>query len=157
KQSSDEWLNNKKYVVLKKPKIYSDLILSKISPLENSFNKSSPVEGYWLPFDVPLKRTHYSTVWTGSEFIVWVGLDVTEHLNTGDRYEPVTNKSVMLSGVNGPTPRYNQTAVWTGYEKIVWGGRIDNVNPTDTGRRYNPINDQWDTINLASAPDGRYS
>jgi hypothetical protein len=38
---------------------------------------------------------------------------------------------------------------------IVWGGVDENFNVTNTGGRYNPVNDSWVATSLASAPSPR--
>ena len=57
--------------------------------------------------------------------IVWGGLfyDGSDHyLNTGGRYNPITNSWTATSTTNAPSGRFNHTAVWTESEMIVWGG-----------------------------------
>ena len=44
------------------------------------------------------------------------------HLNTGGRYNPITDSWTATSTANAPTGRYAHTAVWTGSEMIIWGG-----------------------------------
>ena len=56
-------------------------------------------------------------MWTGSEMIIWGGVD-----NTGGRYNPATNTWRATSTTNAPSARTEHTAVWTGTEMIVWGG-----------------------------------
>ena len=61
-------------------------------------------------------------------------------LNTGARYNPVTDTWTPMSTINAPRSRYNHTAVWTGTEMIVWGGEYGGSTAVglDTGARYNP-------------------
>jgi hypothetical protein len=95
-------------------------------------------------------------VWTGSEVIVWGGVDQNFlQLNTGGRYNPDTDSWVATSITNAPDGRYAHTAIWTTDEMIVWGGSgFMNFN---TGARYNPDGDSWTATSTANAPDRRYS
>ena len=70
--------------------------------------------------------------------IVWGGYGGT-FLNTGGRYNPITDSWTPTSATGAPTGRGFHTAVWTGSEMIVWGGYPN----TNTGGRYNPGTDSW--------------
>lgn len=52
-----------------------------------------------------------------------------------------------------PAGRIEHTAIWTGSEMIVWGGRTGAT--TNTGGRYDPISDNWTTVNRIGAPSKR--
>jgi len=82
--------------------------------------------------DLPGARSNHTAVWTGTEMIVWGGSSRYQ-LNTGGRYDPITNRWRETStGAFVPSVRQDHTAVWTGTEMIVWGA----VTPTSTGGRY---------------------
>ena len=106
---------------------------------------SSCTDDSWAPTCVtnaPAGRVYHSAVWTGTEMIVWGGLDKGDSLNTGGRYNPSTDSWTATSTTNAPEGRYRHTAVWTGSEMIVWGG-IDFESDLNTGGRYNPGTDSW--------------
>ena len=66
-------------------------------------------------------------------------------LNTGGRYNPVTNSWTATSTADAPAERDLQTAVWTGSEMIVWGGYGQwRLATSNTGARYNPASKQLD-------------
>ena len=54
-----------------------------------------------------------------------------------------------------PGARAAHSAVWTGREIIVWGGGIDG-SFLNTGGRYVPATDVWQTTSLSSAPSPRW-
>ncbi len=107
--------------------------------------------------DVPAGRYYFTTVWTGSEMIVWGGYDGTSYLNTGGRYNPSTDSWVATSTTGAPDAREAHTAVWTGTEMIVWGGTAGQPTFFNTGGRYNPSTDSWTATSTTNAPDGRNS
>ena len=74
--------------------------------------------------NAPSARVAHTAVWTdsGSEMIVWGGANSGSYLNTGGRYNPVTDTWTATGTTNAPSARFNHTAVWTGSEMIVWGG-----------------------------------
>ena len=82
-------------------------------------------------------RDGHTAVWTGSEMIVWGGLDYTNATiyDTGARYNPATDVWTLLTATAPPAPRFRHTAVWTGSEMIVWGGQ-DSNGPRNDGGRY---------------------
>src|SRR5439155_15187742 len=102
--------------------------------------------------NAPLGRAAHSAVWTGSEMIVWGGAGVV-YLNTGGKYNPVTDSWTATSISNAPEARDFHTAVWTDGEMIVWGG----LTPSDflnTGGRYNPSTNSWIATSTTNAPTG---
>jgi N-acetylneuraminic acid mutarotase len=98
---------------------------------------------------IPRGRNYHSTVWTGTEMILWGGVGPT---NTGDRYNPATNTWAPVSTVGAPAPRYYHSAIWTGSEMIVWGGYPGHLND---GACYNPVTDTWRPVSTVGAPAGR--
>ena len=112
----------------------------------------------WTPTsvtDVPAGRTYHTAVWTGSEMIVWGGIDLAGYFNTGGRYNPSTDSWTATTTANAPDAREIHTAVWTGTEMIVWGGY--NGTDLNSGGRYNPSTDSWTATTTANAPDARDS
>ena len=109
--------------------------------------------------DAPIGRSYHSTVWTGSEMIIWGGQN-TPYLDDGSRYRPYSDSWQPITFSNAPSARTDHSVLWTGSEMIVWGGRIyENSGYTylNTGARYNPLNDSWQTITNNQAPEGRYN
>src|SRR5882724_9000 len=100
----------------------------------------------------PAARQRHTAVWTGSEMIVWGGLDGSSVFNTGGRYNPGTDSWTATSTTSAPAARYRHTAVWTGSEMIVWGGFGGSV--LNTGGRYNPGTNSWTATSTTSAPAG---
>jgi hypothetical protein len=107
--------------------------------------------------DAPSRRYAHTSVWTGSEMIVWGGV-YGSFLNDGARYNPATDAWTAITATDAPAARYYHTAVWTGSEMIVWGGRYDDggINYLNTGGRYNPATDTWTATTTTNAPSGRY-
>jgi hypothetical protein len=109
--------------------------------------------------NVPFARGYSTAIWTGSEMIVWGGAnyDSQSVLNTGGRYDPVSDTWTATNLTNAPTARFRHTAVWTGTEMIVWGGGLISPFGTvfNTGARYNPVTDTWSPISTVNAPSPR--
>src|SRR5205814_5361046 len=102
----------------------------------------------------PAGRYLHTAVWTGTEMIVWGGVNGSSVLNTGGRYNPGTDSWTATSTISAPAARYRHTAVWTGSEMIVWGG-FNGSSDLNTGGRYNPGTDSWTATSTTSAPAGR--
>jgi hypothetical protein len=106
---------------------------------------------------VPSARQLHTTVWTGSELIVWGGWDgASVAYRDGGVYDPATDSWALSSlsngaGTNVPAARFRHTAVWTGTEMIVWGGRNAAGTPLNTGGRYDPAADSWISSSLTNA------
>lgn len=101
--------------------------------------------------DVVNLRHRHSAVWTGNEMIVWGGTDGTYYIDTGGRYDPLTDIWMSTSTIGAPAARVFHTAIWTGSEMIVWGGD-DNDSHLNTGGRYDPVSDTWSPTSTAGAP-----
>jgi len=128
----------------------------------------------------PVAREFHTSVWTGSEMIIWGGKGDSSELdagsrcnpgsisapsptptatpvpffNSGGRYNPDTDSWTATSTANAPAGRYIHTAVWTGTEMIVWGG-ADETSSLSTGGRYDPSTDSWTATSITNAPAGR--
>jgi hypothetical protein len=101
----------------------------------------------------PNGRYDHTAVWTGTEMIIWGGGAVG--MNTGGRYNPITDTWIATSTTNAPSARSSHTAVWTGTEMIVWGGEVNYPTVINTGGRYNPDTDSWTPTSATNAPTAR--
>ena len=113
----------------------------------------------WTPTDTstaPTARTDHTAVWTGSEMIIWGGLDDSTYFKTGARYFPSTDSWLATSTAGAPRARAVQSAVWTGSEMIVWGGK-STAGYINTGGRYDPSTDSWQATTTVNAPTARGS
>ncbi|MGM9486883.1 Kelch repeat-containing protein [Ideonella sp. YS5] len=96
-------------------------------------------------------RYEHTAVWTGSEMIVWGGMEAVGFVyNDGSRYNPATDTWSPVSGVGAPGPRHAHSAAWTGSEMLVFGG-----DGTPSGGRYDPVTDTWRATSIAGAPIGQ--
>src|SRR5437867_7702885 len=69
----------------------------------NTGGKYNPTTDTWAATGgAPSARASHSTVWTGSEMIVWGGADDSGSLNTGGRYNPSTDSWTNTSRTNAP-------------------------------------------------------
>jgi hypothetical protein len=93
-------------------------------------------------------------VWTGTEAIVWGGMDHQPELPAlGAAFDPATRAWRVLPEAPVP-PRQWHTATWTGQEMIVWGGStlVGERNAELGGAAYDPAADTW--RQLPPAPIG---
>ncbi|HEX4824928.1 MAG TPA: MopE-related protein [Candidatus Polarisedimenticolaceae bacterium] len=118
----------------------------------NTGGRYSPATDSWAPTshgaDVPTPRRYHTAVWDGREMIVWGGTPApTVGLNTGGRYDPISDSWRPTSIGVGVPPAGQYFVVWTGHEMIL-------VSTSCAGGRYDPIADEWTSIATASAPSG---
>ncbi len=113
----------------------------------NGGGRYSPVLDQWGPVSTngqPGRRMYHSTVWTGTEMIVWGGSNGTSSLGDGGRYRPAADAWAPTSTVGAPSPRKSHVAVWDGREMIVSEGVKEWPPMTDPGGgRYDPALDRW--------------
>jgi N-acetylneuraminic acid mutarotase len=109
-------------------------------------------------------RWLHTAVWTGTEMIIWGGLNCTgdrssvscNSINTGGKYNPSSDTWIPVTTENAPLARDLHSAVWTGTEMIAWGGENSGSGSyLNTGGRYNPSSDQWIPTATTNAPGAR--
>jgi N-acetylneuraminic acid mutarotase len=108
---------------------------------------------------LPSMRTAHTAVWTGSLMIVWGGVDrrTNQQMNSGGRYDPITDSWSSMTTENVPDGRSFHSAVWTGTVMIVWGGVSDEFPYVhNTGGSYDPVLDKWESTSVVNAPSGRF-
>jgi N-acetylneuraminic acid mutarotase len=99
----------------------------------------------------PQPRLYNKVIWSGSEMIIWGGWNSGHFENTGGKYDPVTDKwtATSIEG-NCPSGRTGFSLVWTGTEMIVWGGTEETSAKTNSGGRYDPLTDTWQSTSLGN-------
>ncbi|MHC4953719.1 MAG: Kelch repeat-containing protein [Planctomycetota bacterium] len=102
----------------------------------------------------PSARGSHTSVWTGTEMIVWGGIDTFGFPTGGGAYDPTTDSWRSLATANAPAGRIGHTAIWSGTEMIVWGG-ADGAGPRSDGAAYDPALDRWRALATANAPIAR--
>jgi N-acetylneuraminic acid mutarotase len=108
----------------------------------NTGGRYNPSMDSWIATsltNVPSPRASHTAVWTDSEMIIWGGAEYPPgvDLNTGGRYQPITDSWTPTTTANAPEARDSHTAVWTGSEMMVWGGVDGNTGfYLNTGGRY---------------------
>lgn len=120
----------------------------------------NPSTDSWTPLpalNAPTKRVYASSVWTGTEIIVWGGLDSINLANgfavfnnNGRKYNPATNTWTTTSLALAPAARMNAASAWTGANMVIWGG--SNGSALSNGARYNPATNSWSSISTLNAP-----
>jgi len=103
--------------------------------------------------NAPSPRYYHTAIWTGDEMIVWGGVNASDSLQTGGRYDVGTQTWSTTTIQNAPSKRQFHTAVWTGYEMLIWGGTDDGEMASGSG--YDPNNNTWDAMTLNFAPQAR--
>ena len=99
-------------------------------------------------------RSRPTTVWTGSEVLVWGGLDASRHVvNDGAAYNPTTNAWHKLPSTNAPGTGTQQPGVRPTLQAAVWTGTklavFTPVSPAATDSStiaqsfYDPTTDTW--------------
>lgn len=110
----------------------------------------------------PTARTFASSMWTGTEVLVWGGraLDNGVILPDGGAYKPDTDTWRAIPPAEGAMGRRLEVRVWTGSELVVWGGVGPSSASSDNqilgdGGAYNPATNTWRTISPEGAPTPR--
>lgn len=132
----------------------SDQGLSLPTILAEPESESETGEG-WRVMGFPEGRYGHSSVWTGTEMIIWGGFSGGRPLNTGSRYDPLTDTWTGIALAQAPEPRGDHVATWTGTQMLVWGGSVSQASQLASGGRYDPVADQWTPISQAGAPSPR--
>ena len=112
-------------------------------------------EDHWIATaNGPQTRTNQTTVWTGSEVIVFGGDNGSGTVKAGgEAYAWGADTWRNLAA--GPAKRWHHTAVWTGSRMVVWGGDDNVATVYNTGSRYDPSTDTWAATTTTGAPSAR--
>jgi hypothetical protein len=103
---------------------------------------------------VPEARANHSSVWTGTEMLVWGGKGARGFLGTGGRFNPLTQVWRPMAEVGAPAPRSGHIAIWTGRRLLVWGGE-NTTGLLNDGALYDPVPDTWAPLVLPGVPEPR--
>lgn len=99
------------------------------------------------------------SVWTGSKWIIWGGINWANTANLGDGaiLDPALGTWQKMSSINAPSARREFQTAWTGTKMIIWGGYSSTGH--GDGRLYDPATDTWTTMSAigAAGPRQRYS
>jgi N-acetylneuraminic acid mutarotase len=122
----------------------------------------NPTTDTWRPIstvNAPSPRTwmFQSSVWTGTEMIVWGGANsgLTQTYGDGARYNPTTDTWTTMSTIDAPQARNRFAMAWTGKEVFIFGGAFNSSAPMNDGARYNPQTDSWIALPTTGAPSAR--
>ena len=96
-----------------------------------------------------VSRIDYSAVWTGTEMIIFGGVNGLTALNDGVKYNPTTDKWTAIA--NSPVHRFGHSAIMNGNEMIVFGGDSVSSSTGCTGPgfssnqiwKYNIVSNTW--------------
>jgi N-acetylneuraminic acid mutarotase len=125
----------------------------------NSGWRYNPTSDSWMPINTsgaPEARGSHTTIWTGSEMIIWGGSYSGSLLKSGGRYNPTSDSWIAVSTTSAPEGRLEQTAVWTGSEMIIWGGTGSEGTNFNKIGRYDPTTNSWTSLSSTASPVGRY-
>ena len=94
----------------------------------------NPVSNCWTTMSMvnaPTARRGVPGLWTGSEFLVWGGINeaVGVPYHDGKRYNPTADVWVPMSTDCAPSDRYAYNSVWTGTEMAIFGGSRRGDSP----------------------------
>ncbi len=159
KKSYDKWIEDKINsfdTFLSASRTSISVPVEPLPPLDPKPLACTGDEEAWVRFGPPGPRSEHTSVWTGTELIVWGGQSSSYILDTGAIYNPVTDSWTDISMTNAPSFRTQHTAVWSGTEMIVWGGYGALPTEKNDGARYDPVTDTWTTMTTTDAPAGRY-
>jgi hypothetical protein len=113
------------------------------SPPDPSPAPITSVDGEWrlLPPSPIGDGRRTTSVWTGTEFIVWGAAGFAD----GAAYNPTTNTWRPVRG--GPRgPARDVVALWTGDAVVAWHGGIPSDANAPDGGVYDPLTDTWSAI-----------
>lgn len=149
------WLDQRAGIELPEtpPKFAAALVLPEITG-QGASNQTYPADSWRSPA-LPTARSRHAAVWTGTEMVIWGGNSLQGTVNSGGRYNPVTDTWRPTSLVNAPSARRDFSMVWSGTEMIVWGGASQSSGQIGDGARYNPVSDTWATMSTLGAPSPR--
>lgn len=92
---------------------------------------------------LPMALQRASAVWTGSNALIFGGLDDFSTLNQVIKYSPSTDDSIVVQNIFS-SGRSDTSAVWTGQYAYIFGGQISGEILREVVR-YNPVDNTHTT------------
>jgi len=128
----------------------------------------NPVTDTWFSMNnlnAPVARADCTTIWTGSEMIVWGGSKnpSPNPLGDGGIYNPASDSLSLdpwrqIESLPDVPPRRGNAAVWMDEVMAVWGGLTGPpTTATSTGCALRPECGHWGLITESGAPIARES
>jgi len=128
----------------------------------NTGARYDPATDAWTAMSkvgAPEPRTGHTAIWANNLMVVWGGNGIRGtllFLNSGGRYDPLTDTWAPTTKAGAPTPRYAHSAVWTGSRMVIWGGTASptygHIAQVNTGSQYDPVTDHWTPTSVRDAP-----
>ena len=130
---------------------YRDTGVESFSEAGHRYN---PQLDQWAPMETigaPSGRKHFASAWTGTEFIVWGGVEEDGTIvDDGARYDPATDGWASMFPLGAPSAREHHSGIWDGSRFLIWGGN-DAGTVFGNGRRYDPASDTWSVLSSINA------
>lgn len=120
----------------------------------------NPATNVWTnvaTVNAPTDRHAHTAVYTGSEMIVWGGIDNATIRGDGKRLNVSTNTWTVanMSSTGAPSPRYHHSANWTGSRMLIAGGHMGGGGTFDADL-YDPATDTWSNGGNFSGSQTKY-
>lgn len=106
----------------------------------------------------PSNRVFNTSVWSGTEMIIWGGLVNFLPVNTGARYNPSLDTWTPISITGAPTSRVHHGAAFAAGKMIVFGGcgsPCSGSSGLGSGGIYDPGTNTWTVMSAVGAPSPR--
>lgn len=124
----------------------------------------NPVTNLWTPItatNAPIGRSRNVAVWSGTEMIIhggYGGNTSLTYLNTGGRYNPVTNSWTTTSITGSPRLELH-AGVWIGNKMLISGGSANIFNTVGTpfesnSYLYDPVVNSWQVSGIMGVKKG---
>ncbi len=140
--------------------IFSGVRYEKVSlSFNDGFTYDIPTDSWSAIPAFGVKRYDSTSIWTGSEMIVWGGYHSNGSptyglkTNTGGAYNPTTNSWRATSLVNAPEARVGHTATWIRGKMLIWGGKYDSKGYNPHNGIYDPQTDTWKSVKAEPRAD----
>lgn len=118
----------------------------------NSGGRYSPDTDSWIPTSqgrfCPSPRVGLTAVWTGTEMLVWGGLNFSssgyfDRQGTGAKYLPQSDSWIPMSLGSADLDDAGASGVWTGTGYIVWGGADWRGVFKNSGAVWDAVTNTW--------------
>ncbi|EEF62876.1 Kelch repeat-containing protein [Pedosphaera parvula Ellin514] len=136
----------------------------------NTGSKYNPSTDSWTAMtanNAPTARYDNSAVWTGSQMIIWGGINNnSDYLKDGGVYNATANTWSTMATNTLLSARVGHSAVWTGTRMLIWGGGFSGYDPFSNqsygytyqdGAIYNPTANTWSAMSTNGVPVDRSS
>ena len=125
---------------------------------KTAININSPAQTFFETSAYMLGRSDVTiTSIPNNKFVVWGGKDALGIHSDGAFYDAINDYWEPIPDMADGLVRNKPVVLWANNKLLIYGGTNNSNTPMASGKIYNPITNEWSSMNTLNGPGGRTS